>query len=100
MTKMTGSATGPSRAAILETAHTLAAAYFGTNCVSVSLRDESCETLQRSQDGTIASAKFSANFDACVWHDLEMRSYGPNVCKVCKKTDWPHAQLNTPKGTE
>ena len=93
---LTGQTSGASRAEITTKAEQLAAAYFGTECVVVTLRDESCETTDvRYADGrtVLSHSEFSAAFDADEHHDVEARSYGPGKCRKCSKDSWPQNPL-------
>jgi len=83
MSALSGSVTGESRADLINKATATATKYMGVKCVRVFLSGESFDD----------SGAFSANFEAQEHHPLELRSYGPNVCRDCGKKDWPHERL-------
>lgn len=93
---LTGQTSGASRAEITSKAEQLATAYFGTECVMVTLRDESCETTDVQYGNgqvAISHSVFTAAFDADEHHDVEARSYGPGKCRKCGREDWPQRPL-------
>jgi len=93
---LTGQTSGASRTEIISKAEQLAAAYFGTECVVVTLSDETCETTELQYgNGQVAVAHsfFSATFEADEHHDVGARSYGPARCRNCERDSWPQNPL-------
>lgn len=76
---------GENRPEIIEKAKVKTERYFGTKCVQIKLDNETPHALLSG---------FNATFTGIVWHDLELRNYGPNVCRGCGQKDWPDSGLN------
>lgn len=91
MTKaLKGKLYGVDRKTILADAKTKTRVYFGIDCVAVKLENETPHPVM---------AGFNAEFTGVVWHDIEPKSYGPDVCRGCGRQSWPSSPLN-PKTPE
>jgi hypothetical protein len=93
---LTGQTSGRTRAELITMAEGLAATYYGTECVVVTLSDEACETTEvQYGNGQVAVAhtSFSATFEAEEHHEVGARSYGPGRCRKCEKDSWPQNPL-------
>lgn len=92
---LTGTASGKDRAEVTANAKAIAAQYFGQPCVLVELSDEQAEVSEAHQgaDTEMPVVGFTADFRAIESHRLEARSYGPAICRDCKRESWPHDPL-------
>lgn len=81
-----GTATGTSRAAIIETATKSATEYYNTPCVVVELTQEHVTYID---DGSLAaphtSTGFTADWLADIGHVWEVPVYGFPKCRKCGK---------------
>lgn len=86
-----GSASGTSQANLTEKATGLAAVYYGTDCVRITLGDETCETERADGLGETAireETTFTANWYADIHHRWTTPVYGPTYCAKCDKKSW------------
>lgn len=86
---LTGQSTADSRSALQALADSIAAQYFGTDCVAAELHSASVETeTADSYQGRVSIANsFTADWEAAVAHRWESRSYGFPKCFKCGKED-------------
>lgn len=86
-----GSASGATRAEIKEKVTALAATYYGTECLTITLGSETCETDREEALGgqTLSEhSTFTANWTADIRHRWETPVYGPTFCVTCEQKDW------------
>lgn len=93
---LTGSTFGKDRAEVTSNAKAIAARYFGQPCILVELSNEQAD-VEHVQTGdneaVMQGVVFSADFRAIESHRLEARSYGPAICRDCKRESWPQDPL-------
>jgi hypothetical protein len=86
--QLVGSETGETRSIIVAKITAKAVKYFETECVRVKIVTEKQHPML---------SLVNVEYVAVVWHDLDSRTYGPDRCRACDKSSWPHAPLNATK---
>lgn len=78
------------RADLIRQAEEQGAAYYGTECVSVTLSDEKAETeYQHTLEGSVPTrTDFSADYTANIEHQWSKPSYGFPKCHKCGLDDY------------
>jgi len=90
---ITGSVMGLNHSALIHEAESIAATYYGTDCVYVELANEGVWSIDRTLTEITLTREFSADFIAQVHHDLRPVVRGPNECSRCGEKSWPHDPL-------
>lgn len=83
MSALTGSVTGETLAEITTRATELAARFFGTECVLITLGEVRADPHGLATAGYVATEH----------HAVESRTYGPAKCRGCGRDSWPQSPL-------
>lgn len=92
MSLLTGTSTAANRDELEQAAVAIAAQYYGTKCVAVSLGDASSNSDEASTvQGTTVSIRnsFTADWQATEVHKFQRGAYGPAKCAMCQIESWP-----------
>lgn len=90
MSSLTGTSTAASRAELEKRARAIAAQFYGTECVTVTLSNASVESIQSSSLTTpheSTTTGFTADWEAIEKHRYQHPGYGFPKCTRCGKED-------------
>lgn len=88
MVSLRGTSTGASRDDIINAATAKTGAYYGTDCVAVSLSNERIEESFSDLSGHVERQVFAADWEGRIEHQWNKPTYGFPECRKCGVSDF------------